>query len=106
MAFTVKAGSADETYLIDEHHKRRVDCLIRQKGTHDEQIQLIVQLLEERTSKHQEQIALTDGRRQCSECGALFSTNRSDARYCSDRCRKRAQRHRDEIANVSRFSHS
>jgi hypothetical protein len=38
-------------------------------------------------------------RKFCQECGGPFTARRHDARYCSARCRKRAQRRREARSN-------
>ena len=93
MAFTLKAGSADETYLIDELHKLRVDNLLRQQGNCAEQIELLLELIKSRASDAPP-VELTDGRRECVECRRLFLFKRSDARHCSGCGRMRALRPR------------
>lgn len=33
--------------------------------------------------------------KECANCGATFTASRSDARYCSDRCRSATARNRN-----------
>ena len=42
--------------------------------------------------------------KRCAECGEPFSAVRVDARYCSDRCQKRAtRRRRSEKSSADRL---
>ena len=72
---------------------RRVDSLLRQRGSRAEQIEILMELMVQRSSDAPP-VELTDGRRECKECYKLFRPTRSDARYCSGRCRVRSLRAR------------
>ena len=40
--------------------------------------------------------AMPDHTKHCTECGETFTAQRSDARYCSHRCRQAAYRRRQK----------
>jgi hypothetical protein len=82
----------DQAGKLFQKMRQRIELLESQLETIAERHSIQIEALNEEINALWMHINKSESQTQCEKCGKHFRARRSDARFCSDRCRKAANR--------------